>query len=216
MLDLFLLARVHGLLLRQLFRTLRFELTVVTRKQANFQVFDVGNTGTDLVQEVPVMRDDQQNTFVALQPAFEPQDGGQVEVVSGLIQQQDVGTAHERPGEVKPHSPAARKSVDGLLHFASRKSQPVQQPCGASLCAEPVDDLHAFVQGMRSSAMFFCLARRDRSLNLPQLGVTVHDVINRGTFAMWTFLGNVGDFIVRSQPQFTFVGFQLTEQHGKQ
>jgi len=64
--------------------------------------------------------------------------------------------------------------------------------------------------------MFFCLARRDRSLDLPQLSVTVHDVINGGATAMWTFLGNVGDFIIRSQPQFTVVRFQLTEQHGEQ
>ena len=86
MLNFGLLARVHGLLLRELLRSLRFELTVVARKQVQLLVLDVGNACTNFIEEISIVRNHHQYPFVAFQPALQPQYRREVEVIGRLIE----------------------------------------------------------------------------------------------------------------------------------
>ena len=56
----------------------------------------------------------------------------------------------------------------------------------------------------------------DGGLQLPQLGVAIHDVIDSRAAAAWAFLRNVGNLIPGIQDEFALVRFQLAEEHGKQ
>ena len=71
-LNVLLLARIHGLLLRKLFCTLRFKLAVVAGKELQLSIFNVSDARTDLVEKIPVMRYHQEDSFVALKPALQP------------------------------------------------------------------------------------------------------------------------------------------------
>ena len=65
-------------------------------------------------QKGPVVADHHESASIATQPAFQPVDGGQVEVVGRLVQQQQVGLAGQRAGE----GGAAAFSTAGALGLA--------------------------------------------------------------------------------------------------
>ena len=73
------------------------------------------------------MRDDDERAGVALQPVLDPDDRVEVEMVGRLVEQQQVGRAHERLREVQPHAPAAREARDRLRHLLVREAQAAQQ-----------------------------------------------------------------------------------------
>ena len=50
----------------------------------------------DLVEEIAVVRDDHRRALPLAQIAFQPFDGGDVQVVGGLVQQQQVGIGEQQ------------------------------------------------------------------------------------------------------------------------
>ena len=128
--NVFLLSRIERLLLCQLGRALPFKLAVVAGIEMNALVLDVRNPCAHTVEKVPVMRNDQQYARVCGQLFFQPENGRQVEVVGGLIQQQEIGPAHQGLGQVEPHAPTAGKMVHGLPDAVGLKSETVQKSCG--------------------------------------------------------------------------------------
>src|SRR5205807_9183202 len=82
------------------------------------------------VEKIAVVRYDDQGTAVAFQPVFEPDDGVEVEVVGRLIEQQQVGWAHQRLREVKPHAPAARKARHRQLTLAGGETKAREKALG--------------------------------------------------------------------------------------
>jgi hypothetical protein len=57
---------------------------------------EVGHVGADLVQEVAVVRDDDDGGVALVQHVFQPADGVDVEVVGRFVEQQDVGVGEQR------------------------------------------------------------------------------------------------------------------------
>ena len=82
-----------------------------TEQPATDFVLD-GDLG-DGVEKLAVVADHDHQPAVALEPVLQPDQRVQVEVVGGLVEQHQVGRAHQRPGQLQPHAPAARKAVDG-------------------------------------------------------------------------------------------------------
>ena len=64
-----------------------------------------GDTG-DCVQKLAVVADHDHGALVALEPGLQPDQGVQVQVVGGLVEQQQVRGAHQRAGQLQPHAPA--------------------------------------------------------------------------------------------------------------
>ncbi|MDF9792882.1 hypothetical protein M2440_003583 [Methylorubrum extorquens] len=65
-------------------------------------------------KKAAVVADDDEGRARALQLGFQPLDGGEVEMVGGLVEQQDVGLGRERLGECGPARLAARQAL-GVL-----------------------------------------------------------------------------------------------------
>ena len=70
-------------------------------------VVDVGDVRADLVQEVPVVRDDDERAVVALEERLQPVDRVEVEVVRRLVEQQRFRAAVERLRQQHAHFLAA-------------------------------------------------------------------------------------------------------------
>jgi len=70
---------------------LRHERGVVARVARDRLVVDVEGVGRHTVEELVIVRDHHQATRIFLQEAFEPADADDVEMVGGLIEQQNVG-----------------------------------------------------------------------------------------------------------------------------
>ena len=121
------------------------------------------------------MRDQQQRARVAREPVLEPEHGVEVEVVGRLVEQQQVGAAHQRLREVEPHAPAAGEARDGLAVRAAREAEARQQRRGARARAVAVDAVEAMMQlgealaaGVRIGGVR-CGRRRQRALDRAQL-----------------------------------------------
>ena len=75
------------------------------------------------VQEVAVVRDQHEGVRVGFEIPLQPVAGFQVEVIGGLVEQQQVGFFEQQLGQRDAHLPAAGELFGTLGPFALRKSQ---------------------------------------------------------------------------------------------
>ena len=69
--------------------------------------------------------------WVAHQPGLQPDDGVEVEVVGGLVEQQHVGAAEQGARQVQAHAPATGELGDGAALVGGLEAEAVQQLGGA-------------------------------------------------------------------------------------
>ena len=102
------------------------------------------------VHEGAVVADDQHGALVGGDEAAEPLDALEVEVVGGLVEQQQVGSAQEQLGERDAHLPAARELGAGAVEVLGREAEAredlarVALQLVASQVLEPVLDAPVF------------------------------------------------------------------------
>ena len=90
-------------------------------------IVDVGGVGADVVEEVAIVRDDDQRALVAHQELAQPVDRVEVEVVGRLVQQQRLGPAEQRLGEQDADLLAALQLRHLALVQLFRNVEPLQQ-----------------------------------------------------------------------------------------
>ena len=128
-----LLLLVRDLLLAQVLGALSLEGGVVADVEPGPAVVQVQGMGAHPVEELAVVRDQQQGAGVLEQPLLQPQHRVQVEVVGGFVEQQQVAGHHQRARQVQAHPPAAGELADRPVMGLGRESQAVQQASGAGL-----------------------------------------------------------------------------------
>mmetsp|Transcript_2599 Transcript_2599/g.10026 ORF Transcript_2599/g.10026 Transcript_2599/m.10026 type:complete len:344 (+) Transcript_2599:244-1275(+) len=105
---LLLLNLMQVLLARTLFGDHLFEREVISSEDFQLRVLKQNDVGHDLVQEVPVVGHDEERLLeLFLEVVFEPDDGLQVQVIRGLVEQQHAGRHEERARKRDAHSPSA-------------------------------------------------------------------------------------------------------------
>ena len=119
--DPFLLARECALarfflaaLLREPLLLLREPGRIVALIGNAAAAIELEDPAGDVVEEVAVVGDDQDGAGIIAQVAFEPIDGFGIEVVRGLVEQQQFGLLEQQPAERDPTALAAGQ----LLHVA--------------------------------------------------------------------------------------------------
>jgi hypothetical protein len=122
-----LLALVRDLLLAQLLGAQTLERAVVAGVHLRLAVVEVHGVGDHAIEEFAIVRNDQQGALIAAQPFFQPQHGIEIEMVGGLVEQQQLGRRHQRARQVEPHAPAAGELLHRALMRFRRKAQAVQQ-----------------------------------------------------------------------------------------
>ena len=99
-----LLVVLAGLLVDLLFhQDLVVELLRAARDLAHLAAVDDHGMGRDAVHEVAVVGDDDHLVPPGAQELGEPADRNDVEVVRGLVEEQQVRLGHEHLGQVQPH-----------------------------------------------------------------------------------------------------------------
>ena len=120
--NLVLLLGVGGLLQLHLLGTQFFKLAVVAAVTCQLGAINLQRDVGDGVQKLAVMADDDHRAGVFFEPGFQPHQRIQVQVVGGLVQQQQVRRAHQRASELQPHAPAAGKTVDRAVKLMRLKA----------------------------------------------------------------------------------------------
>ena len=126
-----LLALMAGLLLMQLLGTLALEGAVVAVVEGALPLVEMQGVRGNRIQKLAIMRDHHQHTGVAAQPLLQPQHGIQIQVVGGLVQQQQVGGCHQGARQIQAHAPATRKFGNCTRVRVGRKPETVHKLAGA-------------------------------------------------------------------------------------
>ena len=136
--DLVRLPGHRGLLQHELLGTHVLELAVVAAITYELRVVDVHRHLCHRVEEFAVVADCDHRSLIALEPGFQPNERVEVQVVGWLVEQQQVGRAHERARQLQPHAPAAGEAVDRLAKLRSTEAKAQDQrlgTCGGIMCA---------------------------------------------------------------------------------
>ncbi len=173
--------------------------------------------GHHRIEKIAVVGDQQQRARVGREPILQPHDGVEVEVVGGLIEQQQVRAAHQRLREVQPHAPAAGKLRYGtrLLFFIETQARQQRRRARArGVTADVVVMRVQFGDFFAGLVLVFCLLQR--CFHRAQFGVTVQCVFQRRARAGGRFLGDVRDHPFGRQFDLARVVVDLPAQQRKQ
>ena len=97
------------------------------RSAIELGVVDVQRDVGHRVEEFAVVADHDHRAAVALQPGFEPDQRVEVQVVGRLVEQQQVGRAHQRARQLQAHAPAAGEAVDRRVELVGLEAQAQEQ-----------------------------------------------------------------------------------------
>ena len=131
--DVALLGGALGAHLLQVVLALLEVATVVAGVGGHAAVFEGGDVVDAGVHEGAVVTDDEDGAVVVGDKAAQPLDAFEVQVVSGLVQKQQVGVAQEELGERDAHLPAARELGAWALKVSDLKAQAGQDLAGVAL-----------------------------------------------------------------------------------
>ena len=93
-------------------------LVVAERVADELAVLELDDLAADRADEGAVVRDQHERPRVLGEEGLEPLDRGEVEVVGRLVEQQQIGLAHEHLGQLQPAALAARQRVDRAREIA--------------------------------------------------------------------------------------------------
>ena len=98
---------------------------VVAGKGHNNAGVDLDDLYGDAVQKIPVMGDGQYSALICREITFEPADRIHIEMVGGLIQQDDIGGEQQKFAQRYPCLLAAGKRTDGFVILRLLKAEPL-------------------------------------------------------------------------------------------
>ncbi len=213
-LGLFLLE--GDLLLAQLLGALALECGVTPHVQARALLVQVHGVGGHVVQELAVVRNQQQRARILQQPLLQPQHRVQVQVVGGLVQQQQVAGHHQRARQVQPDPPTAGERRHRLVVRGRGKPQAMQQ---AACTRSGVVAVHLLQPVVGGGHRLPILAGQGLGLGPDRgrhLGIAGQDEIDGRVGQRGGFLGDAGDAGLAGQLHVALVGLQFTGNRREQ
>jgi hypothetical protein len=189
---------------------------VVARIQLGPLLVQVQGVGADAVEELAIVRDHQQRAGILEQPLLQPQHRIQVQVVGGLVEQQQIGRRHQRPRHVQPHPPAAGE-LGNRLHVRGRGEAQAMQQSPGTCCG--VVAVHFFQPLMGQRHRFIILGRHRCGFGAdgrPHFRIAGDDEIDGRIRQRGGFLRHAGDADPAGNIDVALVRLELTLDRGKQ
>ncbi len=171
--DLALLLVEERLLRRQPGRALHFEGAVVARVEGQPRLVEVRHVRHGRVEEVTVVRNQEQRAAVVRKPALDPHHGVEVEMVGRFVEQQQVRTADQRAREVEAHAPAAREIRDRAVEVGHGEAEPGHETRRAGARTVTVDAFEPGMEVCKRVPVVRCVRRCNGALDAAQFLVAV-------------------------------------------
>jgi hypothetical protein len=114
-------------------------------------------------------------------------------VVGGLVEQQQVGAAHQRLGQVEAHPPAAGEVGHRALQVGGGEAQPVEQGRGAGAGGIAADLLQAAVEVADLLAVVGRFGAFQGGFDAAQFGIAVEHIVDGRAGQGRRLLGHMGD-----------------------
>jgi hypothetical protein len=137
-------------------------------------------------------------------------------VIGRLVEQQQVRAAHQRLRQIEPHAPTARERSDRPRFVRSREAETVHESTSATARVITAERGVAGVQLAQCGAGIPRFSGGHRCFGLAQLGVAVHDELDRVALRGIHFLRDVRDDQLGRHVEAAGIGLQLAEDQRQQ
>ena len=124
-----------------------------------------------MIEEVPVVRYEDQGAREFEQPLLEPIERGEVEVVRRLVEQQEVGTLKQGAGERGARFLAAREVARGFCEIRLGEADSGQGGANGGLDLVAATGRESVQEVVVAVEVLLCGARGEASLKFPQLAL---------------------------------------------
>ena len=211
-----LLFLVGLLLLSQPLGAGPLESGIAAAVEGQLAVFQMHHVVHHRIEEVAVVGDQHQSAGITLEPLFQPEDGVQVEVVGRLVEQQQVGRAHQRLRQVQAHPPTAGEITDPALHLLAAEAEPGQQLARPCIGGVTVGVVQFGMQARQGRTVVRRFGGGQCRLDLAQATVAVEHVIHRQAIQGIDLLAHVRDAPVGGQQAVAGILAELAAQQREQ
>ncbi|PTC33665.1 large tegument protein [Pseudomonas paraeruginosa] len=211
-----LLLLVGLLLLRQALGTGPLEGGIAAPIKSQLAVLEVHHVVHHRIEEVAVVGDQHEGARIALEPVLQPEDRVEVEVVGRLVEQQQVGRAHQRLRQVQAHPPATGEVADAALHLLAAEAQAGEQLSRPRIGGIAVGVVQLGVQACLGGAVVRRFCGGQGRLDFAQAEVTVEHIVHGQALEGIDLLAHVRDAPVGRQLAIAGVLAELATQQGEQ
>ena len=194
------------------------EIVVVTWIKPQFAEIEIGNMRADAVQEVSVMRNDDHRTFARVENFFQPAYGVDVQVVGGLVEQEDVGITKQRLRQQHAELPAWRHFAHQTHVLFDRNAEAHEEFASAGFAGVAVEFGEMRFEFGGEHAVFFGhlgfgVELVARVLHLPEFLVPHdHGVDDREFLERKLVLTQLAESLIRPHRHVTVGGLELPGQ----
>src|SRR5579863_9076913 len=126
MMDAFLLVPLACLELGPPVRLLFQVAVVIAGVEISMPVPEFQDLVYGNVQKIPVMGDENVSERIVVQISFQPIAGFEIQVIGGLIEQQQIGSFQEQLGQPYAHLPAAREFLYRTAGVFARETEAIE------------------------------------------------------------------------------------------
>ena len=158
------------------------------------------------------MGDQDQRALIALQPLLQPDHRIEIEVVGRFIEQQQIGAADQRLGQVKAHAPAAGEITDRAFQLLVTEPEAVQQAGGAGANSPGINGVEFAVHGGNRMAVVAFVGGMQLRFQLAVFPIAVDNIIHRRYAQGWRLLVYPGQLPVAGVGKITAVGTDFVFQ----
>ena len=158
------------------------EVALVARAGAGVHLHD---DVRQRAQQVAVVGDEHERTAVLLEELLQPVDGGQVEVVGRLVQEEEVRLGGQYAAQLGTHPPAARKARERLRELLDGEAEAAEGHLHARfevVAAQMLErglHLAVFVQHLRVAGIEAFLQGAHAGLQLVEAGDAAHRILQQ-------------------------------------
>ncbi len=183
----------------------------IERQRAVMQVQDMRRHG---VEDVAVVADEQQPARPAPEEGLQPEAGLEVEVVGGLVEQEQVRLGEQGPGQRHAHAPAAGEAGERPRLHRGVEAEAVEDRRGARRRRIRRDRGEALVDVRQLAGIGGLVGRGGEQARA--LGVAGEDVLDRGLVAAGRLLRDEADARAAGELDLAAVGLQLARDQREQ
>ena len=134
-----LLLGAEGCVQAGFFRATTFEIVVAAGVIIQFPLLNVQDRIDRIVQQFPIVADNQRSLGEFAQTRLQPQRALEVQIVGGFVQEKKIGFGEQRRRQRDTHSPATGKFAHGTREIGGGEPQTGQNLAGPSRRAIRVD-----------------------------------------------------------------------------
>lgn len=218
-LDFLLLVFMGGQLAFVAFLALAEEVGVIAFVGDQTAFGDFVHLVDDFVHELPVMGDHEESAGIAFEVVLEPEQGEEIQVVGGFVEEEEVGFDDQQSGEVGAHDPAAAEVFGGPIEVGFLEAETGEEFFGLGFDLRIIEGLmlgmgfEVFVGGGIAQGFQFAETTFEFGQVSGPAGSHFHD---RFVADRLGFLGEVADHGPGVAFDLTGVRFGLLEDEGEE